>query len=143
MRGGTANSSVVLSSERIGSPVVNAIDALIALNGPSLERFLPSVQSGGAVVYNSSVISQAPQVPDGVRMFGVPALELADKIGEPRAVNTVMLGAYNALEEVFSEENVVKAMRRTFPKKALADVNWKAYMVGADFVRQHVLAPTT
>ena len=143
MRGGTANSSVVLSSERIGSPVVNAVDALIALNGPSLERFLPSVQSGGVVVYNSSVISQAPQVPDGVRMFGVPALELADKIGEPRAVNTVMLGAYNALEDVFREENVVKAMQLSFPKKALADVNCKAYMVGVDFVRQHVLAHAT
>ena len=60
MRGGTANCSVVLSSEEIGSPIVTEPDTLIAMNGPSMDKFEPTVRPGGTIIYNSSLIDHAP-----------------------------------------------------------------------------------
>jgi len=136
MRGGTANSSVILSSELIGSPVVNQLDVLVALNGPSLERFLPDIQPGGATVYDSSVITEPPVAPPGVRLFGIPALALAEKAGDARAANVVLLGAYNAIANVFDAANLDKALQTAFPKPTLFELNRRAAAAGAEFAQK-------
>ncbi|MBC7170152.1 2-oxoacid:acceptor oxidoreductase family protein [Candidatus Bipolaricaulota bacterium] len=92
MRGGTANCTVVLSDEPIGSPIVESPDVVMAMNGPSLDRFGPRVVGGGAVIVNRSLIDRGVGRAD-VREISVPANELARELGEPRVANMIALGA--------------------------------------------------
>jgi 2-oxoisovalerate ferredoxin oxidoreductase beta subunit len=94
-RGGTANCAVVVSGRPIGSPVVNEADVLVAMNRPSLEKFAGEVKPGGLLLFNAD-IGEFP-APAGVRVLAVPAQELANEGGSPRASNTVMVGVLAAL----------------------------------------------
>jgi 2-oxoisovalerate ferredoxin oxidoreductase beta subunit len=143
MRGGTANSSVILSSTPIGSPVVNDLDVLIALNEPSLERFLPDLQPGGVAIYDSTVIPNPPAVRDGIRLVGIPALQLAEKAGDVRATNVVLLGAYNAIAHVFDTANLNKALQEAFPKAKVLELNQRAVAAGAEFVNSSLVIPNS
>jgi 2-oxoisovalerate ferredoxin oxidoreductase beta subunit len=93
-RGGTSNCSVVISDTSIGSPVVYRPDVLVAMNRPSLERFVADVRPGGTVLYEAGV--GAIELPGTVRARAVPAYDLATQAGNPRAANTVMLGVLMA-----------------------------------------------
>lgn len=93
MRGGTANCTVIFSDEPVGSPIVDDPTALIALNLPSLDKFEPTVAKAGTIVTNTSLIQRAV-ARDDVQVVSVPLNELAAKIGSPRTINMVALGAY-------------------------------------------------
>ncbi|MDD2458618.1 MAG: 2-oxoacid:acceptor oxidoreductase family protein, partial [Eubacteriales bacterium] len=80
MRGGTANCSVVISDEPIGSPVINEADVLIVMNGPSLDRFISHVKPGGLVIMDSSLVLNVPARRD-VSVFQIPASTLAVEAG--------------------------------------------------------------
>jgi 2-oxoglutarate ferredoxin oxidoreductase subunit gamma len=92
MRGGTANCTVVLSEEPIGSPVVDNPTALVAMNLPSLDRFGNTVAEGGTILVNSSLIARLPERND-VRILSVPANDIAMSLGNSQAANMVALGA--------------------------------------------------
>jgi 2-oxoglutarate ferredoxin oxidoreductase subunit gamma len=92
MRGGTANCTVVLSDEPIGSPVVDNPTALIAMNLPSLDRFEKTVAEAGTILINSSLITRPTQRND-VRVLSVPANDIAVSLGNSQAANMVALGA--------------------------------------------------
>jgi 2-oxoglutarate ferredoxin oxidoreductase subunit gamma len=92
MRGGTANCTVVLSDEPIGSPVVDNPSALVAMNLPSLNRFEKTVAEAGTILINSSLIAR-PTERDDVRVLRVQANDIAVSLGNPRAANMVALGA--------------------------------------------------
>jgi 2-oxoglutarate ferredoxin oxidoreductase subunit gamma len=92
MRGGTANCTVVLSNESIGSPVVDNPTVLVAMNLPSLDRFEKTVASGGTIVVNSSLISR-PVERNDVRVLSMPANDIALSLGNAQAANMVALGA--------------------------------------------------
>jgi 2-oxoglutarate ferredoxin oxidoreductase subunit gamma len=92
MRGGTANCTVVLSDESIGSPVVDNPTVLVAMNLPSLDRFEKTVASGGTIVVNSSLISR-PVERNDVRVLSMPANDIALSLGNAQAANMVALGA--------------------------------------------------
>jgi 2-oxoglutarate ferredoxin oxidoreductase subunit gamma len=92
MRGGTANCTVVLSNESIGSPVVDNPTVLVAMNLPSLDRFEKTVASGGTIVVNSSLISR-PVERNDVRVLSMPANDIALSLGNVQAANMVALGA--------------------------------------------------
>ena len=94
-RGGTSNCSVVISDHTIGSPVVYRPDVLVAMNQPSLERFVGDVKPGGLILYDATIGTIA--APPGVRAEPVPALQLATEGGSARAANTVMFGVLMAL----------------------------------------------
>ncbi|MDY0149880.1 MAG: 2-oxoacid:acceptor oxidoreductase family protein [Kiritimatiellia bacterium] len=94
-RGGTANCGVVMSGQPIGTPMVSAADVLVAMNRPSLDKFAGEVKPGGLLLYNAAM--GEVEVPEGVRVLAVPALELATKGGSPRAENTVMVGVMSVL----------------------------------------------
>ncbi|MFP4379370.1 MAG: 2-oxoacid:acceptor oxidoreductase family protein [Candidatus Sumerlaeia bacterium] len=143
MRGGTANSSVILSRSKIGSPVVNEIDVLLAMNAPSLDRFLKDVQPGGIVIYNSSIVKNPPEAAEDITIVGVPVMDLAKEAGEERAANMVMLGAYNAIRKAFDKASVEAAMKLSFLKPALVEVNQKAYEAGARYVENMKSASPT
>lgn len=92
MRGGTANCTVVIADEPVGSPIVDSPQILVAMNGPSFERFAPKVAPSGTIVANSSLISQRASRGD-VRTLFIPMNDIAQELGEPRCANMVALGA--------------------------------------------------
>jgi len=116
MRGGTANCAVVLSDEPIGSPIAENPDVVMAMNGPSLDRFEPKLAAGGAAIVNSSLISRGVRRPE-VRGIPVAANDLAREIGEPRAANMVALGAVVRALEVLPLPAVIAAMAAELGEK--------------------------
>ncbi|MBP5232338.1 MAG: 2-oxoacid:acceptor oxidoreductase family protein, partial [Planctomycetes bacterium] len=124
-RGGTSNCSVVISGQRIGSPVVQNPDVLVAMNRPSWERFNGSVNQGGVIFYDT-VIGELPQTP-GVTTYAVPATDIALEAGSKKASNTAMLGAVLALAGLgLPKEALLKAMDDNFAGKGnLVELNHK------------------
>lgn len=112
-RGGTANCAVVVSGQPIGSPVVYAADVLVAMNRPSLEKFVGELKPGGLLLYNAA-IGEFP-VPDGVRALAVPAQDLAKAGGNPKASNAAMIGVLAALGRLeLSDESYLRAIEANF-----------------------------
>ena len=131
MRGGTANCSVVLSSRRIGSPVFTHPTELIAMNAPSIGKFGPLAVSGGLVLVNSSVVKE-PFGRADVRTLYVPCESIAYELGNPKAANMVMLGAYvsatGALQPGTIESMIVHMF--TGAKAKLVPLNLEAFRRG-------------
>lgn len=135
MRGGTANCSVCISDEPIGSPLVVAPDILIAMNTPSVERFLPKVKSGGKAFIDSS-IADISKTRDDIQMITVEGSAIADKNGLNSMGNIVILG--KVLRECkdilcgIDKEAVFDALPKVIPphKSALIDKNKSALDIG-------------
>ncbi len=131
MRGGVANSSVVVSENKIGTPVVDIPDILVALNHPSLEKFGPLVAEKGLIVYNSSLIDQiSPQLKGQV--YALPATDLASKAGTVKAANVVVLGFIARLTGMFDLLDIEAFLSETFKKPSLLETNIKAVNAGWD-----------
>jgi 2-oxoisovalerate ferredoxin oxidoreductase beta subunit len=135
MRGGTANCNVVFSAKEIGTPLVECPDILIALNGPSLDRFQNRVKEGGQIIYDSSQISpEGQQVRHGA--VGVPLSRLAHELGEPKVANLIALGALIGRRDFLSAEIVDRAIDETLEKENLRAVNKKAFRAGFAFAKE-------
>lgn len=115
-RGGTANCTVVISDEEIGSPVVNKLDTVIAMNEPSLMRFEEWVKTDGTLIVNSSLIARKASRTD-VRAIYVPANEMAAKLGSDKIANMVLLGSYLEASQVLATEVVLETMREKMTGK--------------------------
>lgn len=132
MRGGTANCTVVISDEEIGSPVITTPQALIIMNNPSLEAFEPRLQSQGLLLLNTSLITHTVTRKD-IEAIAIPANDIAAEVGEKRAANMVMLGAYVARTNVVSREVVLEGLKELFGKKSeFLDVNARAFEKGME-----------
>jgi 2-oxoglutarate ferredoxin oxidoreductase subunit gamma len=131
MRGGTANSTVIVSDEEIGSPVIVNPAALISLNRQSLEKFLPRVKPGGLVVVNASLVPDEI-TRDGVTIVRVPATAIADKeLGDLRTANLVMVGAMLGKSGLLKLASAQKACERVLAEKPkLIPLNQKALELG-------------
>ena len=105
MRGGTANCTVIISDEMIGSPVVMMPDILIVMNRASLDRFLPSLRKKGTLFYDSSLITETLTRKDVVAV-PVPATNIAGDMGSPRSANMVMLGAFIAKTGILRKASI-------------------------------------
>ncbi len=139
MRGGTANCHVNLSSRRIGSPTVSRPTVLVAMNGPSLEKFEPSLVNEGLVIYDSSLISRAPLRRD-VEVLAIPATRIADELGNARIANMVILGAYLAHTRCLSKEVVLAALPTVVKRRNLIPLNQQAIEKGIEFIEQKTQA---
>ncbi len=138
MRGGMANSSVTISNEAIGSPVVSYPNVLIACNIPSLDGFEDKVVPGGIILVNSSLVQRRVQRKD-VRAIYLPAAEMADRIGVRAVVNVILLAAYSALTGVISEATLRQIIPATLKKQSAIDANLRAIDEGCQFVRERCL----
>jgi len=114
MRGGTANCTVVISEEIIGSPVVKSPDVLVVLNEASKDRFESRLKEGGLLLMDSSLIHTPPKRRD-IRTVTVPAAEMASALGSPMSANMVMLGALLDGEGLISEEEALAALEEMTP----------------------------
>ena len=109
MRGGTANCTVIISDEEIGSPLVRNPSAAIVMNPPSFDRFEPLMKKDGVLVVNTSLVSTASQRKD-IRVILVPANEIATELGTVQMANAVMVGALVAATGVLKFETLDRVL---------------------------------
>ena len=126
MRGGTANCSVTLSDMSIGSPIVDKPDVLIAMNLPSLEKYLNETENGGCIVYDSSLIAKDVERA-GVSIFGIPATKMSSDNGLNGLANMIILGKVIKETGVLTLDQIKTSLAQMIPaKKAhLLDSNVK------------------
>jgi 2-oxoisovalerate ferredoxin oxidoreductase beta subunit len=137
-RGGTSYADVRIASDEVFSPAAPAPHALVAFNAPSLARFGPAVVPGGAVVYDSSVVSEVPALGPGVRLVPVPCAEIAHGLGQAMVKNIAALGALHEATRLFPEESYLTAIRQALAARAaLVDLNEQAFRAGARAARVH------
>ncbi|MGB2769590.1 MAG: 2-oxoacid:acceptor oxidoreductase family protein [Candidatus Zixiibacteriota bacterium] len=131
MRGGTANCSVVVSSEEVASPVVSSPDSVIVMNEPSLLKFEPTLKPEGLLLINKSLVSSQPKR-DDVNTAIIDANKIAEEIGTVKCANMVMLGALINHTQAVSLESIIKTLPKVFPraKKEMIDINVEALKKG-------------
>ena len=136
MRGGTANCAVVISDEPIGSPVVSKPSELIAMNGPSLVKFEPSVMSGGLILVNASQVEQKV-IRQDVTTYYIPSMEEAGRLGNFKVANMVMLGAFIKATGALEMSTIAQMLSHVFtgPKAHLVALNITALEAGAAYIR--------
>ena len=130
MRGGTAYCTVVISDRLVGSPIIRNPKHLIAMNRPSLEKFAPTVKSGGVIFINSSIIT-IDAGRDDVDVIRVPIIEIAKALGNVKAANIVALAAFVARSKVVEFDLLQNAVREKFAQREkLIPLNMKALEEG-------------
>jgi 2-oxoglutarate ferredoxin oxidoreductase subunit gamma len=135
IRGGTANCTVILSDTFIGSPVTVHPDILIVMNKASLDRFLPQLRQNGTLFYDSTLIREPISRTD-VRKIGVPATDLANRLGDTQSGNMVMFGSWIAETGMVRKESAFLALESLMSKKKreLIEYNKKAILEGMNYI---------
>ncbi len=142
MRGGTANCSVVLSRDPIGSPMVDRdCNLLIALNQASLDKYLPELKTNGILLYDASNVTEVHPSPDQV-VYALPASDLATQLGNLKYANSVLLGAVAVMmSDLFLDEEDKIDFDRVFEeaiidcfreKESVVKANIKAFYIGKE-----------
>lgn len=131
MRGGTANCSVCISDEPIGSPLVLTPNILIAMNQPSFDKFVADVKPGGKVFYDSTLIENECTRTD-IEMYAIPSSQLADDNELKGGSNIILLGKLIKESGIFSLNIMKKAIEKVVPpsKAHLISNNFKAIEIG-------------
>jgi 2-oxoglutarate ferredoxin oxidoreductase subunit gamma len=137
MRGGTANVTVILSDERISSPIVHEYDTAIILNQQSLDKFEKHIKPGGVLLYDNNGITHPPSRKD-INIYLVEAAKESAKMGSTKTFNMIVLGAYLKLKPVVELENVMKGLKKSIPERHhnLLPLNEQAILRGKDIVNQ-------
>lgn len=131
MRGGTATCTVVISDQRVRSPLVDFPTSVLALNQPSLDKFEPRVRQKGVLIYNSSMAKRNNPRND-LRVKEVQADTLALRLNARKSMNMAMLGAYLKVTQVIKPETILSALAKLIPteRERLRDINWQAFQLG-------------
>ncbi len=131
MRGGTANCHIKISDTPIGSPLIENPNALIALNLPSFNRYIKSLEPNGDLILNSSLINQDVSIND-LKVIKIPASEIAEEIGSIKAANIVCLGAFIKISNIVKIETVESALIYVLGNKhkKLTEINLQALRKG-------------
>jgi len=137
MRGGTANVTVVLSDNRISSPILHAFDTAIILNQQSLDKFESMVKPGGILLYDSNGISRHPGRED-INIYRIDATEEAARLKSTKTMNMIVLGAYLKIKPLVEMENVLKGLKKSIPERHhhLMEMNEKAIQRGSEIVEE-------
>ncbi len=137
MRGGTANCIVILSENKISSPILSQFDSAIVLNQPSMDKFAPRIKPGGLLLYESGNIFK-PAIREDIDIIGIPATTEALKMKNAKTMNMIMLGAYLQLKPVVKNESILEALAKVLPEKYhhLLPVNRQALELGEALARE-------
>ena len=141
MRSGSAHCHVCLSHERVGSPVIEHPDVLIAMNEPSLHKFSNMVEAHGTILYNNDKLP-AGMPPCEAKIYCVPAAEIADGLGTTKATNMVMLGALLELTHTLPRESAFAVLKAKVRNAKLLEVDCLAIDAGMACLRKQ-LGPAT
>ena len=134
MRGGTANCSVILSDDPIGSPIISKPDILMVMNLPSLEKYEDSPVPGGKIFVDSTQIDKKVERTD-VDTYYVPSTKIATDMGAPNLANMVLLGKLLKESGVVPFDTVVEVLKKIIPPKRanLLEINVKAISAGYNY----------
>lgn len=116
MRGGTANVIVILSSERISSPIIKQYDTAIILNQQSLDKFESTIKPGGVLIYDNNGITRHPERSD-IAIYRVDAVSEAAKLKSPKTFNMIILGGFLKVKPIIKLENVIKGLKKSLPER--------------------------
>jgi 2-oxoglutarate ferredoxin oxidoreductase subunit gamma len=138
MRGGEVHCTVIISSQRIGSPEISFADTLMVMDRNSLQKFAHRVKPNGLMVLNSSLIPDE----DGAnecQVLRIPANQIAEEMGDIRIANVVMLGAFLGERPVISPASLEDAIRtvggEAGSKPAVIELNIQAFARGIELAR--------
>ncbi|MBN2347372.1 MAG: 2-oxoacid:acceptor oxidoreductase family protein [Bacteroidales bacterium] len=136
MRGGTANVTVIISDEKISSPILNSYDTAIILNQQSLDKFEPKVKPAGTLIYDGNGITRHPERKD-IKIYRVDATKEAAKMDTVKVFNMIILGAFLKIKPIVKLENVIKGLKKSLPKRYhhLIPLNQKALERGMEIVK--------
>jgi 2-oxoglutarate ferredoxin oxidoreductase subunit gamma len=134
MRGGTANSMIIIAQNPVASPMVTKPTSLIVMNKASANKFAARVKASGLIVYNSSLIDELGQVDGAVDVLAVPADDIAVELGNLKIANMVMVGAYLARRGLLEVEQAAEALPHVLAKRyhKTLPINIKAMHRGAE-----------
>ena len=134
MRGGTANCNVIVSEQPVGSPIITEPDVLIAMNLPSLLKYVDTVVPGGQVYVDSSLIGQKVERTD-VEVFYIPATQMAKEQQIPTLANMIMMGHVLENHPELSFDGTETVVSKLVPptKAALVELNMKALLLGKNY----------
>ncbi len=134
VRGGTANCTVCISDEEIASPVASSPDFAVILNKPSMVKYEKLLKKGGIMLINSSLVDREPERTD-IEVVKIPANKLALTLGNERALNMVMLGAFAVKTGVTSLESLIGGMSEVLKSKkaGLVELNRAGMEKGAEY----------
>ncbi len=136
VRGGTANCTVVVSTEEIASPVASQPEFAVLMNNPSLFRFQNQVQSGGTIFLNSSMVESRP-IRGDLEVFEVPVNDLAKESLGSKAANMIMLGAFIKKSGLTSLDTMLQVVKDTFGGRnpGVVKSNKAALQLGFDYLK--------
>lgn len=134
-RGGTANVTVILSDDRISSPVLHTYDVAIVLNQPSLDKFEDKVKPGGILIYDSYGMTNPPTRTD-IECYCIDATEISTQMNNSKAFNMIVLGGLLKLCPMVTLESVVKGLRKSLPERhhKLIPMNEQAILKGMESI---------
>lgn len=133
MRGGTANVTVILSDKKISSPILSKYDTAIILNQQSMDKFEDLVKPGGLLIYDPNGITKHPQRKD-INVCSISAADESALMGNTKAFNMIVLGAFLKKKPIVTLENVVKGLKKSIPPRHhhLIPMNEQAIRVGME-----------
>lgn len=137
MRGGTANVSVIISDERISSPVINAFDTAIVLNQQSMDKFEAAVKPGGCLIYDPNGITRHPERKD-IKVYSIAANEAANAQGMNKVFNMIVLGGFLKVKPLIQPEFIHKGLEKSLPVRHhnLIPENEKAIELGKSLIKE-------
>ena len=136
-RGGTANVTVIVSDEKISSPILSKFDIAIVLNQPSLEKFEPKLKPGGILIYDGYGIINPPTRKD-ITVYRIDAMDKAAEMKNSKVFNMIILGGLLKVAPVVSDKGVEKALYKTLPERhhGLIPLNMEALKEGAKIIEE-------
>lgn len=136
-RGGTSNVTVIVSDEKVNSPVLNQYDIVIALNQPSIDKFAPKVKKGGSLFYDPNGIHHVTDRTD-INVYEINANEESIKMGNDKAFNMIILGGVLKIHPFVLMESVINGLKKSLPERhhKLIPMNEQAIQIGMNIVKQ-------
>jgi len=141
VRGGTAHSMVVISDSLIASPVVKEPSICIVMNKPSLQKFEPKIKTKGVLIINKSLV-EIEAKRDDIDILGIPATDMALKLGNSQIGNMIILGALLAKKDLLPIESLIQSLKDVIPKhhQNMISANEKAIREGYKYGSRQICA---
>ena len=136
-RGGTANVTVIVSDDRISSPILSRYDIAVVLNQPSLDKFEPKVKPGGILIYDSYGIINPPTRKD-IEVYSINAMDKAAEMKNAKIFNMIVLGGLLHVCPVVTSKGLEKALYKTLPERhhGMIPLNMEALKAGGDIMKK-------
>ncbi|MCF8228622.1 MAG: 2-oxoacid:acceptor oxidoreductase family protein [Bacteroidales bacterium] len=137
MRGGTANVTVIISDERVSSPILTEFDTAIILNQQSMDKFEPAVKPGGYLLYDPNGITRHPERKD-INVYKITGAKLASEMGNTKVFNMVVMGAYLKMRPILEYKYVVEGLKKSLPERyhKLIPLNEEAIKSGLEHLEE-------